>query len=402
MAHHMPGYEPIEVAENVLFVLRLLHPVLPEMADARVDRLADSLRRDPLRRCDQCDLLGRAPAPFTCRPNTPAHIFDAIGDAHGVHARSILGLAVKQMDRRLLILTRLREETAFRAADLAEECECSVRTVYRDIDALCQAGVPVAAMPGEGYRLAPGYHLPPIAFTVEEAVQLLLGSDLAHGLGTAEQREAARSAAAKVEAALRPDTRAETDRLRQRIRVSDWMRREPTPWLSLLQQAVAHDQVLWLQYHSFSSDELTERKVEPYSLIFYGDDWHVVGYCRLREGMRDFRASRIRDAQLLPERFERMAGMLLAEDRSRPTPQEVRIWVETAAVPWARETPAFGFEREEPAEGGAVFVYSAWDLRRLLPWVLSWGASARVLSPTDVADRVHCEAAALAQRYVDA
>lgn len=309
---------------------------------------------------------------------------------------------MKQMDRRLLILTRLREEVPLRAADLAEDCDCSVRTVYRDIDALCQAGIPVAAMPGEGYRLAPGYHLPPIAFTVEEAVQLLLGSDLAVGLGTPAQREAAKTAAAKVEAALRPDTRVDVDRLRQRIRVSDWMRREPTPWLSLLQQAVAHDQVLWLRYHSFSSDELTERKVEPYSLIFYGDDWHVVGYCRLREGMRDFRASRIRDAELLPERFERMAGMLLAADEFRATPQEVRIWIEASAVPWARETPAFGFDREEQADRGSIFVYHAWDLRRLLPWVLSWGAAARILSPPEVADRVQREATALAQRYAEA
>jgi predicted DNA-binding transcriptional regulator YafY len=306
------------------------------------------------------------------------------------------------MDRRLLILTRLREETPVRANDLAEQCECSVRTIYRDIDALCQAGVPVAAMPGEGYRLAPGYHLPPIAFTVDEAIQLLLGSDLALGLGTPAQREAARAAAAKVEAALRPETRADVDRLRQRIRVSDWMRREPTPWLALLQQAVAREQVIWLRYHSFSSDELTERKVEPYSLVFYGADWHLVGYCRLREGMRDFRASRIRDADLLPERFQRMAGMLLAADEIRSAPQEVRIWIEAAAVPWARETPAFGFQREEQADSGAVFVYHSWDLRRLLPWVLSWGASARVLTPPAVADRVHQEAAAVAQRYADA
>jgi predicted DNA-binding transcriptional regulator YafY len=306
------------------------------------------------------------------------------------------------MDRRLLILTRLREEIPVRANDLAEQCECSVRTIYRDIDALCQAGVPVAAMPGEGYRLAPGYHLPPIAFTVDEAIQLLLGSDLALGLGTPAQREAARAAAAKVEAALRPETRADVDRLRQRIRVSDWMRREPTPWLALLQQAVAGEHVIWLRYHSFSSDELTERKVEPYSLVFYGDDWHVVGYCRLREGMRDFRASRIREADLLPERFQRMAGMLLAGDEDRTAHQEVRIWIESAAVPWARETPAFGFQREEQAEGGAVFVYHSWDLRRLLPWVLSWGASARVLAPPEVATRVHKEAAALTRRYGEA
>ncbi len=209
------------------------------------------------------------------------------------------------MDRRLLILMRLRDETPLRAADLAQECDCSVRTVYRDIDALCQAGVPVAAMPGEGYRLVPGYHLPPIAFTVEEAVQLLLGAELAVGLGTQEQREQTRSAAAKVEAVLRPETRRDVERLRERIRISPWQQREASPWLSVLQRAVIHERVLRLRYHSFSSDELTEREVEPYFLVFYSNDWHLVGYCRLREGVRDFRCGRVREAELLPEQFER-------------------------------------------------------------------------------------------------
>ena len=307
---------------------------------------------------------------------------------------------MKQMDRRLLILMRLREERPLRAADLAEECECSVRTVYRDIDALCQAGVPVAALPGEGYRLAPGYHLPPIAFTAEEAVQLLLGSDLAQGLGTDAQREATRSAVAKVEAALRPETRGEVDRLRQRIRVSSWPRGADSPWLPVLQQGVIHDRVLRLRYHSFSADEVTEREVEPYFLVYYSNDWHLVGYCRMREGVRDFRAARVREVELLPEGFERPEAVGPAPHDQRP-PVEVRIWVEASAVPWAREARAYGFEREEPTEGGSIFVYHCWELRRLLPWVLSWGASARVLSPSDIVRRVQREAAALMESYAE-
>jgi predicted DNA-binding transcriptional regulator YafY len=309
---------------------------------------------------------------------------------------------MKQMDRRLLILMRLREEAPLRAADLAEECGCSVRTVYRDIDALCQAGVPVAALPGEGYRMVPGYHLPPIAFTAEEAVQLLLGSDLALGLGTPEQREAVRAAAAKVEAALRPETRLEVDRLRERIRVSRWMQQEASPWLPLLQQAVLDDRVLWLRYHSYSSDEITERKVEPHFLMFYGDDWHLVGYCRLRESVRDFRAVRIRGAEVLDERFARPERVTHHDSEDRAPPQQVRVWIEASVAPWAREAPAFGFEREEPAEGGSIFVYSCWDLRRLLSWLLSWGAAARVLSPPDAVERVRHEAETLAQRYAEA
>ena len=177
------------------------------------------------------------------------------------------------------------------------------------------------------------------------------------------------------------------------------MRREPSPWLPVLQQAVINDRLIYIRYHSFGSDELTERKVEPYSLIYYGDDWHLVGYCRLREGIRDFRAGRIQDAELLSDNFVRPKGLAPEIDDMERTPQEVRVWIESSILPWARETPAFGFEREESVEGGSVFVYSCWDLRRLLPWLLSWGASARVVSPPEVAARVRREAEALVQAY---
>lgn len=308
---------------------------------------------------------------------------------------------MKQMDRRLLILMRLREEVPVRAADLAEECECSVRTVYRDIDALCQAGVPVAAMPGEGYRLVPGYHLPPVALTAEEAVQLLLGSDLALGMGTAADQEATRAAAAKVEAVLTPETRRVVQRLRERIKVSRWNYREPSRWLPVLQQAVLNERVLDIEYHSFSSDEVTERQVEPYYLLFYDGDWHLVGHCRLRNGVRDFRAGRVRRADLLDEPFARPARVGLLHEDSPRTSGRTRVWIEAAAVPWARESPAYGLEQEEPAEGGTVFVYRAWDERRLLPWVLSWGTAARVLEPPDAVESVRRQAEALARRYAE-
>ena len=306
------------------------------------------------------------------------------------------------MDRRLLILMRLREETAVRATDLAEECGCSVRTVYRDIDALSQAGVPVAAMPGEGYRMVPGYHLPPVAFTAEEAVQLLLGADLVRGLGTTEQREAARSAVVKVEAVLNEGTRAEVQHLRERIRVSSWMRQEPSPWLPILQQAVLQQRVLHLRYHSFTPDEVTERSVEPHGLVFYGNDWHMVAYCRLREGMRDFRASRILNAIVLPDGFERIEPLDWMGDDMDQRTFEVRVWLDQSVLPWARETPPFGFEREELGEGGATFVISVRDIRRLLPAMLSWGAGARVVSPPEVVEEMRREAEALSARYADA
>ncbi len=304
------------------------------------------------------------------------------------------------MDRRLLILMRLREETPVRASDLAQDCECSVRTVYRDIDALCQAGVPVASMPGEGYRLVPGYHLPPIAFAAEEAVQILLGIDLALGLGTMAQRDSARSAAAKVDAVLLPETREAVARLRERIQASPQVAGEFSPHLPLLQEAVVGDRVVRLRYHSYEPDRVTKRDVEAHLLVFYSGDWHLIGYCRLRQDVRDFRAGRIESARLLDETFVRRE----IDDGYDPGDMEieVRILIDEPAARWAREDLAFGFVSEEPADGGFIFTFRVRDVPRLLPWIFSRGAAARVLSPPELVQRLREEAKALVGRYPDA
>ena len=275
-----------------------------------------------------------------------------------------------------------------------------MRTVYRDIDALCQACVPVASMPGEGYRLVPGYHLPPIAFAAEEAVQILLGLDLALGLGTMAQRDAARSAAAKVDAVLLPETREAVVRQRERIRASPHVAGELSPHIPLLQEAVIGDRVVRLRYHSYEPDRVTVRDVEAHMLVFYSGDWHLIGYCRLREDVRDFRASRIDSADLLAETFARRT----IDDGYDPgdNEREVRVWISEQAAHWAREEPAFGFVSEEPEDGGFVFTFRVRDMPRLLPWILSRGAAARVLSPPDLVQRLREESRALAGRYPDA
>jgi predicted DNA-binding transcriptional regulator YafY len=165
---------------------------------------------------------------------------------------------------------------------------------------------------------------------------------------------------------------------------------------------VIESRVLHLQYRAFESGEVTERKVEPHGLTFYGGDWHLVAYCRLREGMRDFRAGRILEARLMDESFDRLPDDAWHDDDPvMHDYREVRVWIESETVPWARETAAFGFDREEPVEGGAVFVFLVRDVRRFLPWVLGWGSAARVISPPDVVGRVASEAVELARVYLD-
>ena len=164
---------------------------------------------------------------------------------------------MKQSDRQLLILNRLRAERPLGAIDLAEECDCSVRTIYRDIEALSAAAIPVAALPGVGYRLVAGFHLPPITFTAEEAAQLMRGAELVTGLGTRDHEEARHTATAK----LPESTLTEVPQLRDRMRAEPWPRRPPSQWLGLLLQATLQERVVRLRYHSFGGDAVTERNV---------------------------------------------------------------------------------------------------------------------------------------------
>jgi predicted DNA-binding transcriptional regulator YafY len=84
---------------------------------------------------------------------------------------------MNKTDRMLAIILELQRNRMLRAEDLAERFETSVRTIYRDVQALSEAGVPIIGAPGTGYSLMEGYFLPPISFTVEEAVTLLIGTD---------------------------------------------------------------------------------------------------------------------------------------------------------------------------------------------------------------------------------
>src|SRR6266513_671723 len=109
---------------------------------------------------------------------------------------------MSKTDRLLAIVLELQARGRQRAEDLAETFETSKRTIYRDIQALCEAGVPIVSIPGQGYSLMKGYFLPPLSFTTEEATMLLLGTDFIARYFDAQYRAAAQSANRKIASVL--------------------------------------------------------------------------------------------------------------------------------------------------------------------------------------------------------
>jgi predicted DNA-binding transcriptional regulator YafY len=205
------------------------------------------------------------------------------------------------------MLTHLQSKRKVTAQEMADRFDISLRTVYRDVKALDESGVPVIGEAGTGYRIMEGYRLPPVMFTREEAGALLLGSKLAEKFTDGSVKEHFHAALFKIKAVLRSTDKDYVDSLTDHIEILS--RRPPDEdsphqFLSLLQQAVVHKGLVGIQYHSVQNEEITMRKVEPIGLLYYGSAWHLIAWCRLRNDYRDFRLSRMLGVVLEEETFD--------------------------------------------------------------------------------------------------
>jgi predicted DNA-binding transcriptional regulator YafY len=203
---------------------------------------------------------------------------------------------MNRIDRLHAILTHLQSKKKVTAQEMADRFNISLRTVYRDVKALDESGVPVIGEAGSGYTIMEGYRLPPVMFTQEEASALLVGAKLAEQFTDGSVRRHFSAAVFKIKAVLRSSDKEYVDSLTEHIEII--MRRTPdldSPhhYLSQLQQAVVHKKIVQLHYRSNMKEEVTDRRVEPIGLLYYSSAWHLIGWCHLRNDYRDFRMSRM-------------------------------------------------------------------------------------------------------------
>jgi predicted DNA-binding transcriptional regulator YafY len=299
------------------------------------------------------------------------------------------------------ILLELQARGVLRAEDLAQTFEVSVRTIYRDVEALCETGVPVVATPGKGYRLMEGYFLPPLSFTADEAALLLLGGELVRDRVDPVLREAAEAALRKLAGVLPPERRAEMEQRRQGLFFASLGAPADDRRLALARRATEERRVVRLVYHALRRARPDPRDVEPIRLVHIRDAWYLAAYCRLREGVRLFRLDRIDRLELLEERFApgpRHATSVPIE-RDLTEHPEVRVRFDREILRWIRERQPWVLLREEDERDGPIFVYALRDVPELLTWLLSWGRAVEVLSPDWVRARLAEEARAIADRH---
>lgn len=210
--------------------------------------------------------------------------------------------------RVLTVLELLQSRSQLSGGELAERLEVDRRTVRRYISTLQELGVPVESEAGRygGYRLRPGYKLPPMMFTEEEALALILGLLISRRVGFGESGPAIEGALAKIDRVL-------PDRLRGRVQAVQGaltftpMRgfgglTDPSALLAL-STAAQDNRRVWIRYQG--ADDQTERAIDPYGVVHHRGRWYIVGWCHLRADLRTFRLDRVLALQPLQDLFSR-------------------------------------------------------------------------------------------------
>lgn len=313
---------------------------------------------------------------------------------------------MNRTDRLVAIVLLLQSRRLLRAHGIAEHFQICVRTVYRDLRALEEAGVPIAAEAGVGYSLVQGYHLPPVMFTHEEASALSIGGKFVEQLTDATLRKNMQSALLKIYSVLPRDKQHYLSTLQKTTRI---MPRTPAittdndDKIVKLQEAIARQKVVKITYFAFYKQQETERQIEPAGLLFYADNWHLIAWCRLRNAFRDFRLSRIRKLELLELDFLTHPDFNLA-DYMRSSNEiknaiEVKVKFPLEIVPFIRNREFFGFVEEKIDGRFTTMTFLVDSLQWMMHWLLSYGAAIEIISPTELKNMLVQEAEKIQSRY---
>ena len=313
---------------------------------------------------------------------------------------------MNRTDRLLGVLLELQRNKRVRAEDLAALFETSKRTIYRDIQALCETGVPIIAQAGHGYSLVEGYFLPPLSFSVAEATMLMLGSAFAAQSFDAQYREAAHSANRKIEAVLSTAQRDEVKYLQESIAlvapetVGQGMTKG---FLAQLRRAIMEHRTVQFHYHTrypqSGSQPRNTRAADPYGLVHYNGAWYLIGFCHLRQARRNFRLDRMTDVQLLEKTFKRPTNFTMEPPKDRSRGFQVQVLFDAEVTPWVKEARGFFVTEMKDTPYGLLVTVQVHSEDEVVPWLLSWGYHVRVVGPAAIRKRIAEEAQKIVQSY---
>ena len=218
---------------------------------------------------------------------------------------------LNRTERLFALVLLLQTRPNMTSRDLAEHFNVSRRTIFRDLRALGESGVPLTYADGGGYEILEGYQLPPLMLTAREAATLLLGTEFMKLQSDASLAKDADLVGMKIHQVLPREIQDYVERLQENTVMDPyWLHRhQPTVsdeeegrWYEL-SQAVARQYSVLMEYHVASRNETTRRTVDPLGLVYYTDHWNLIAFDHLRGDIRNFRLEQIQSLRVLLEKF---------------------------------------------------------------------------------------------------
>jgi len=304
--------------------------------------------------------------------------------------------------RVLTVLELLQSHQRLSGPELAARLEVNARTARRYITMLQDMGIPIESERGRygAYRLRPGFRLPPLMFSDDEALAVTLGLLAARRLGLAVAAPAVEGALAKIERVLPPALRERLQAVQSSL-VLDMARPEGSPSPTLVvafSQAVQAGRSVAMRYRNERGDE-TARRFDPYGIVFRQGRWYTVGHCHLRGALRLFRLDRVADAQLedglftRPDSFD-AAAFVVQSLATMPNTWEVEVLLRTSLeTARARISPVFG--TLEACDDGVLLRAFGDHLSWMARELVATGLPLAVLRPEALRDELRRLAAAV-------
>lgn len=308
---------------------------------------------------------------------------------------------MNRIDRISAILIQLQTRRVVKAQDIADRFSISLRTVYRDVKTLEEAGIPIIGEAGVGYSLVDGFRLPPVMFTREEATAFLTAGKLVEQLTDSSLRADFTSAMYKIRAVLKSAEKDLLEEIDSSIRVLNSRRKPDNPLeLNLLQntlKSIAEKKALHIHYFTAYRQQATERVVEPIGVFFLDNYWHLIAWCRMRQDYRDFRLDRVSDICLTSSAFEREHQSLQDYLNCRPREENVKevvILVNKRVHHYLEGQKYYsGFISEVDKGDGVEMHFLTSHLTGFARWFLMFADEATIIGPEELKDKVRSIAA---------
>ena len=304
---------------------------------------------------------------------------------------------MNRFDRITAILIQLQSGKVVKAQDIADRFDISLRTVYRDIRTLEEAGVPLYGEAGVGYSLVDGYRLPPVMFTPEEAIAFVTAEKLMEKFSDTALQSNFASALYKVKAVLRNTEKQLLENLDGHIEVKEKRHTNnkiPLNALDVLLKAIAEKKAVQMEYRAVGRNDDSSRLIEPIGIFHENENWYTIAYCHLRESYRQFRIDRVKNIQLTQQKQQERTTLKEYREKEREyckePLQKVVIRVDKKMVPYIQnQRHYYGFISEEVHDDYVDMVFLTHHINEGLPrWILMFADYVEIIEPQVLKDNI--------------